>query len=532
MAKSIEYYEGDEEHEIVALLKNAQILSSCVNIAPEKYSSWPIRYHLTSTRGNLVRPFNFSGLEVLEVGAGMGAISRAIAESAKHLTIIEGTSLRYEGACARLRDLSNWDGAVSNIQDFTSDRKYDVVCMVGVLEYSELYIDKPDPFLWVLRHLKSFLKSGGVLLLAIENKNGLKYFAGATEDHTGRHFDGICGYKAEKSVRTFSYAEMQQLLAAAGFSCVSPYFPCPDYKIPNAVLSGDLLTRYPQLSGQLIANYPSEDCNGQHRRLFSEALVWQNLASAGLLAEMANSFLFVATDNADSPTLSKLKRGQYKKQLAHCYSMYRVNPVQTVFVEDEGKVFVGKSQLDGAAQDGEFTELSPVYDGEWYVLHVMRNMCFEGKDSTLNELSLFVSHIFSLFSSKIDNGLLPKAIDALPHNVIKNSDGYKFFDLEFESEIPLSKSWYILRVIFISESNYSVFSMYDSEFSCKKYYEELCTRCAVIPDYIKDIECENKFQAIVSGRFGYVIAAEREPYFFDVIKKKIKSRLRKLFRII
>ena len=40
--------------------------------------------------------------------------------------------------------------------------------------------------------------------IAIENKFGIKYWAGATEDHTGRIFDGIQGYGGVERVRTFS----------------------------------------------------------------------------------------------------------------------------------------------------------------------------------------------------------------------------------------------------------------------------------------------------------------------------------------
>lgn len=528
MVKSIGYYEGDEEHEIVSLLRDADDLSSYVDIAIERHSSWPIRYHLTASRGNLVRPFNFSGLDVLEVGAGMGAISRVIAESARHLTIVEGTSLRYEGACARLRNLSNWDGVVSNIQDFETERKYDVVCMVGVLEYSELYIDQPDPFAWVLRHLKSFLKSDGVLILAIENKNGLKYFSGATEDHTGRRFDGICGYGKGKSVRTFSYTEMVTLLKTAGFSTVFPYFPAPDYKIPAAVLSGELFVKYPRLAGQILANYPSEDCNGQHLNLFSEALAWESLAVSGLLEEMANSFLFVSTDNAESPVLAALKGKE--RALAHCYAVHRINPVQTVFIEKGDGLFVEKRSLTRVEQNENYLSQSPVYDGELYMLYILRKMCYEGKNSVLAELYSFICFIFTNFESANRDLLLPKAIDALPHNAIKHDSRYDFFDLEFDSPCPLVKSWFIFRVIFILEKNYAIFSRYDSSFNYKVYYEDLCGRCSIASNYTRDINLENQLQLLISGKSGYMIVEERKPHFMDKVKRKIKSKLRSLLK--
>lgn len=46
--------------------------------------------------------------------------------------------------------------------------------------------------------------------MAIENKLGLKYFAGCKEDHVGRMFEGIEGYKNTSGVETFSKREFRE----------------------------------------------------------------------------------------------------------------------------------------------------------------------------------------------------------------------------------------------------------------------------------------------------------------------------------
>ena len=46
--------------------------------------------------------------------------------------------------------------------------------------------------------------------MAIENKLGLKYFAGCKEDHVGRMFEGIEGYKNTSGVETFSKRELEK----------------------------------------------------------------------------------------------------------------------------------------------------------------------------------------------------------------------------------------------------------------------------------------------------------------------------------
>ena len=63
----------------------------------------------------------------------------------------------------------------------------------------------------------AYLKPEGRLLIAIENRLGLKYFAGAPEDHTDLHFFGINGYPGNQSQRTFSKNELGELLENSGF---------------------------------------------------------------------------------------------------------------------------------------------------------------------------------------------------------------------------------------------------------------------------------------------------------------------------
>ena len=169
----IHYSDGkNQEESVLEILKNTTELESWRYVGGKNFPHWCARYHLSPERSNLVRPFDFSGLDVLEIGAGMGAVSRRIAETAHSLTVVEGTQQRFDALSARLRDLSNWKGIVGNLQDVEFDEKFDVVCVIGVLEYSEVYIEnfsgEKTPFDFFLSKAKSFLKEDGVLILAIE----------------------------------------------------------------------------------------------------------------------------------------------------------------------------------------------------------------------------------------------------------------------------------------------------------------------------------------------------------------------------
>ena len=297
-----------------------------------------------------MRHLDWSGLDVLELGAGMGAVSRFLAEEARSVTVVEGTEIRYSVLSERLRDLSNWSGVVANIQSVKLPRKFDVVCVIGVLEYSELYVSGENPFLAFLEKASSFLKPGGVLLLAIENKLGLKYWSGAAEDHSGALFDGICGYPSRKSPKTFSRRELKALVRTAGFTQIEEQFPFPDYKIPSAVMTLDFLDRWPQLASDVAATHPFRNYGLPRVQYFPDPLALRSLAGAGLLADFSNSFLFLATRDENSDTRRRLLRRSLElKEKAWHYSIQRRPIMRTVFQGDDS-IRISKESPDGKTE--------------------------------------------------------------------------------------------------------------------------------------------------------------------------------------
>ena len=119
------------------------------------------------------------------------------------------------------------------------EERFDYVTLIGVLEYAKSYIGKDNPYPEYLEKINRLLKPGGKILIAIENRLGLKYFAGCREDHVGREFVGIEGYPGIDFVETFSKPELEQILQENGFSKFKFYYPYPDYKFPAVIYSDE-----------------------------------------------------------------------------------------------------------------------------------------------------------------------------------------------------------------------------------------------------------------------------------------------------
>ena len=517
---------------MTALLRQAPQLGALDRIAEdEARQSWPVRYHLSPERSNLLRHLDFSGLDVLELGAGMGGVSRFLAERARHLTVVEGSQRRFDGLGERLRDLDNWTGWVGRIEDYASDRRFDVVCLVGVLEYAERLVDTPedfagDAFDYVLARARAHLADDGVLLLAIENQLGLKYWSGAAEDHSGALFDGIAGYARRPVARTFSRRGLAHRLATAGLSVEREFLPFPDYKLPSSIVDAELARLDPELVADLACFRPFADHQRRRSQLFPDVLALSELADAGLFAEFANSFLVAAAPTAGGrrvlDRLTADHRTEGGRLQAWHFSPVRRRATVTRFDVVGEQVCVEKESFgDGweptAEDDGEpvarwqAPERAEVARGERLRARLVRQLYFDQADGFLDELEGFLRWCCGHFA---DDGSVAQldgaAIDALVRNAVRHpeGEGYQLFDQEWRLATPLSTSWFVLRNVLSLVDELPFFPSAEGLRRLSDLYRRLCERLEVAADLEADLDREVRFRTWVSGQEREAIDGE------------------------
>ncbi len=203
---------------------------------------WPVFYHFTYIRENILNWYPFKkDADVLEIGAGMGAITGVLCKKAKSVTSVELSKQRATAIATKHKNCDNLEIIVGNLNDIKFNKKFDYITLIGVLEYANMFTNSNNPFDDFLSNIKKLLKPEGKLLIAIENKFGIKYFAGAVEDHTSIKYDGIVGYSNKKGAITFGKKELDELLKRNGFLNTKFYYPLPDYKLPNVIFSDNYL---------------------------------------------------------------------------------------------------------------------------------------------------------------------------------------------------------------------------------------------------------------------------------------------------
>lgn len=333
-----------------AYLRHAMTLASDLSTTSDELQGfikdWPSEYHLTRKRAQLLEGLDFPrSLRVLEVGCGCGAITRHLGESFDEVVSVEGSIERAKLARLRTRDLDSVTIVCAPFQDIRFTQKFDVIFCIGVFEYSGAFILGDDPYRAALAYFSDMLTPGGILVIAIENQFGLKYFNGAREDHLNTFFEGVEGYHDHPGrARTFGRVELEKLLSEH-FAHSRFLYPYPDYKIPDCVLSAEFLAS--GRAGEVVAGLPSRDYAGPMRRLWREALANLELSRNEALEFFSNSFLVLASRAPLDPALFD--------QLGVLYSNGRTLPWSTktrIVSRPDGSVVAEKRRRKTAAEPG------------------------------------------------------------------------------------------------------------------------------------------------------------------------------------
>ncbi len=455
LASTVDYSDGDEaEDALWRLVGHSSDLSAASPELIAAIRDWPSEYHLSPARHNLLR---FLGIgpqhEVLELGCGCGALTRFFGEAGASVLAVEGSPRRAEIAARRCRDLPNVTIQVSDLMMCAEKARFDVVTLIGVLEYAPKYIDAPDPVRACLAKAISFLAPGGVLLIAIENKLGLRYFSGLPEDHLGIPYHGILDLYRKDEPITFGRTELQAKLRQAGLPAQAFFYPFPDYKLPKLLLTESAIGAQNFLLADLLALMASRDPAGAAHPTFHEPLAWRGLIANGLLPDLANSFLVVA--GRDESALARLDRSF----LAATYTADRLPAyaAETVFRKTAKGIQVEKRPLFPAKRlacpvklgAGELRHridtVAEYIPGELYLIELQRRLA---RGEGIDAVSDWAAPWLRLLRGAVDphDHLPGDWLDAIPQNFIRMADGGLCrIDQEWALSCPVPLSWVVIR---------------------------------------------------------------------------------------
>lgn len=233
---------------------------------------WIVR-EFSPSRSNVIAwlPFKEDD-EILEIHAGCGALTEYIAKKVKLVDCIEESSVKAKINYLRnisAHNIKYYKGMNNEHGRLLTEKKYDYVIIWDKINDVKL------------EEIHSMLKPNGRMVVALDNKYGLKFWNGCADDMS--YFATISSNKGGMNKR-----ELLHEMHKAGFEDILVYYPYPDYRSTMRIYSD----RYMPQKGELNENFYF---GGENRLiLFDETMAYDQLIELGRFAEFSNSYLLVA----------------------------------------------------------------------------------------------------------------------------------------------------------------------------------------------------------------------------------------------
>lgn len=220
--------------------------------------------------------------QVLDIGAGLGANTFAIAKDVSGVYAFEQSFLRAKFLELRKKEekQDNVHVAVANALDFPfKDNVFDLVVANGLFEW----IGVTDKFKSVRDAQKNFLKDSlrvlkndGYLYIGIENRFAVSYLFGG-KDHNGLNFTSLMPrvianlytkIRTGKEYRTYTYSKSgyEKILKEAGFKNIKFYLVFPGYNFPKYIIPYEHINGIKFVFGKIVGG------NGWRRRLMKKVI--------------------------------------------------------------------------------------------------------------------------------------------------------------------------------------------------------------------------------------------------------------------
>lgn len=266
-------------------------------IAQEK--NWAVLFSLSHIRWNAVEWLPVEKKDrVLEIGSQEGSLTGILAEKAGAVTCIEPSTQKCRVNALRNRERENieiYNGAYRDVVP-QLEEKYDWIFMIGAFEAGRMLMDGTAPYRDLLMSAKELLAPGGSIVIASQNRLGLRYFAGCREEYSGKYFGGMEGYREDAQKRTFSRPELEKIIRSAGLEEMQFYYPYPDYRLPMTIYSDAHLPKV----GELWDNLRNFD--RERYLMFDESKAFDQIIEDGLFPVFSNSYLVVIREKKNADT--------------------------------------------------------------------------------------------------------------------------------------------------------------------------------------------------------------------------------------
>lgn len=438
-----------------------------------------------AARANLLYPLEFAqGQRILELGCEAGVLTYHLGNLGAEVLAVESVPGLAALARERCRDLSNVRVICDDPLTAEADDRFDVVTLIGTAERIAAGPEAGDPLAAFLDRAAAALKPGGLLVIAVDNPLGLRFFNGCADERTGIPFFGINGLHDRGEPAPVGHKVLAEKIRRAGFGSAEFLLPFPDYRRPGIVLNARALGDARFEVADLLIHNMGRSHPETHHRAFAEDLAWRTVAENGLLVDLANSFLVLARLGDAGVRPADWLAKMYGRGRRHPF--YQVE--STIEPDESGSLVVRKRRIFPDAPcpaGGRFRHViadSAYIPGDLLVRGIHRAMaCEAGIEELAVAFTPWLEFLLAHASVDASGGtVLPENfVDCIPSNLIRLPSGeLRYFDAEWVSDTPVSFAWIVVRGI-----AYSLIDCLENaaigRISYREFISQIAERCGI-----------------------------------------------------
>lgn len=259
----------------------------------EDYSSflrgecaWNVFYHLSPMRQSLLNWYDFGKESIaLEVNGEYGALTGVLCDQCKEVITLAPNHQVAEILQKRYENRDNLMIYVGELGAIDLPRRFDFIVDICGIERAGGIGQGEKVYENYLNLLGGYLSDNGKIILAADNRYGIRYFCGAKEKYSQLPFAGINQFFEEQNGHLFHRQELEQILIGSGLKKYKFYYPLPDYIVPQVVFSD-------QRDSSILVSERLNPYNVDQSTLIAcERKLYRDIIDNGVLKFFANSFL-------------------------------------------------------------------------------------------------------------------------------------------------------------------------------------------------------------------------------------------------
>lgn len=414
---------------------------------------------LSDIRENILNWYNFEKeASILELNAHYGEITGLLCKEAQRVVSIEENRKCASIIEKRHKDKGNLEIIVGNFENINLQEEFDYIVILGMEEKIEK----------VVEYSKKHLKENGKMLIAVNNKFGIRAWITTKEEEKLIYNDNT----------TITKNKLEKILEDMNLEF---YYPLPNYKMPNIIYTKKCMPTVSNIYRDIT--YKDENVNFKEVEAYKKII--ENNPSD--FEYFANSFLVEASNHKQNNTdikfitFSNMRKDEYrirtvikekevyKSEVNEKAKKHIENIKENIKLLNELKI----NTLDSYDEEKVISKYVNEKTLEDILIEVLKN---EGKEAFINKIEEYANflkekleivqnvenNVFKRYKIELENTSLENLTfvkhglwDLIFQNCFIINNEYYFYDQEWKEEnVPVEYIIYRAIIYFHESKRY------------------------------------------------------------------------------